>query len=176
MAFHMTGIYQVNDRYMTNGIYIPVIWHTLSYDRYIPGIFQKYTVCRHMSGIYQVYTIIINFLGFPDVVAVTVMWAAATATSACAGSRPSLFSWTRGPVPSKLAMARLEEVERLPVTPRAPNPRHPAAQVLWYRLLLVYHRFCDIVWLWYQKLLISEGNIMAKIMSQIICFWYHMSF
>jgi hypothetical protein len=70
MAFHMTGIYQVYDRYMTNGIYL-VYTSTchmtmLSYDRYIPGIFQVYTEHCRMSGIYQVYTIIINFLGFPD--------------------------------------------------------------------------------------------------------------
>jgi len=56
----MTGIWQ-----MVYTWYIPVIWHTLSYDRYIPGIYQVYTVCCHMSGIYQVYTIIINFLRFP---------------------------------------------------------------------------------------------------------------
>jgi hypothetical protein len=41
------------------------------------------------------------------------------------GSRLSPFSCT--PVPSTLAMARQEEVERLEAG--APNPRHPAAQV-----------------------------------------------
>ena len=51
--------------------------------------------------------------------------AAASATSPCAGSRLSPFSST--PVPSTLAMARPEEVERLEAG--APNPHHPAAQV-----------------------------------------------
>ena len=68
MAFHMTGIYQVYDMYMTHGIYLVYTCHMtmFSYDRYIPGIFQVYTSVRRMSGIYQVYTIIINFQGFPD--------------------------------------------------------------------------------------------------------------
>jgi hypothetical protein len=48
MAFHMTGMYQVYDRYMSNGIYLVYTEH-----------------CR-MSDIYQVFTIIINFLRFPD--------------------------------------------------------------------------------------------------------------
>ena len=51
--------------------------------------------------------------------------AAASATSPCAGSRPSPFSST--PVPSTLAMARPEEVEHL--APGGPNLRHHAAKV-----------------------------------------------
>ena len=57
--------------------------------------------------------------------------AASIATSPCAGSRQSLFSWT--PAPSTLAMAWPEPVERL--ASGAPNPPHPAApQMPWYRM------------------------------------------
>ena len=90
--------------------------------------------------------------------------AAASATGPCAGSRLSPFSWT--PVPSTLAMARQEEVERLEAG--APNPRHPAAQVPWYRR--TYHEIRDITWLWYQKLLISEGHFMDYML------WYHVTY
>jgi hypothetical protein len=74
----MTGIYQVYDRYMTNGIYLVYTCHMtiLLYDWYIPGIFQVYTEHCRMSGIYQVYNIIINFLGFPDAGAATASAAA----------------------------------------------------------------------------------------------------
>ncbi len=45
-----------------------------------------------------------------------------------------------------------------------PNPRHPAAQVPRYRLTC--HENCDVTWIQYQKILISEGNIIAESMSQ----------
>ncbi len=67
--------------------------------------------------------------------------------------------------PSTLTMARPEEVEHLEAG--APNPRHPAAQVPWYRR--TYHEIRDIIWLWYQKLLISEGHIMDYML------WFHVT-
>jgi hypothetical protein len=65
--------------------------------------------------------------------------------------------------PSTLKMARPEEVEHLEAG--APNPRHPAVRVPRYRR--TYHEIREIIWLWYQKLLISQGLIMAYVL------WYH---
>ncbi len=64
--------------------------------------------------------------------------AASTATSPCAGSSPSPFSWT--PVPSSLAAARPMEVELL--ARGAPNPHQLAAQVTWYLRNRWYHTNC----------------------------------
>ena len=57
----MTGIYKVNDRYMTNGIYQVI---NLSYDTrcHMTGIFQVYSryilyvvICGYIPGIYHYY-------------------------------------------------------------------------------------------------------------------------
>ncbi len=53
----------------TTGRHIPVIWHSMSYDRYMFGICQIYVTGRDMTGIY-IYlscTYILTFLQVPDV-------------------------------------------------------------------------------------------------------------
>ncbi len=122
------------------------------------GQLELQDMCQWWAPVHKFKFIVTSNLKFSTlnlklevVVAVSGSRLAATATSPSpwAESRSSPFSWT--PVPSTLAMMRPKEVRRL--VPDAPNQRHPAAQVPWYRL--TYHEICDITWLWHQKLLIS---------------------
>ena len=77
--------------------------------------------------------------------------AAATATSPCAGSRPSPLSWTTVPT-DRPARWRWRGRRRW-------SGWNPAAQVTWYRR--TYHEIRDITWLWYHDILISEHLITA---------------
>ncbi len=54
MAFHMTGIYQVNDRYRTNVIY-------LVYTCHMSNKGEPPKRC-HMTGTYQVYSSYILYI------------------------------------------------------------------------------------------------------------------
>jgi hypothetical protein len=95
--------------------------------------------------------------------------AVATATSPCAGSRPSSFSWTIVPSDRPARWLWRGRTRRWwsswKLAPATPNPRHPVAQVPWYRR--TYHEICGITWQWYQKLLISERLIMVYML------WFH---